>query len=254
MKRRVQGDEVNSENAVAALVVEDPGGDKNGSAGTRTAADADTPCDVDTAAANREWSSENLACVFRFADSLHPKAKESVDSLRDGSWRGGDGMDVLMLTGDNELSANAIADAVGLPRDKVSAGLTPGDKLRIVESARKAAKGDASKKYKKVAMVGDGINDAPALAAADVGVAVASTPSEAAAAAADVLLLHADSDGISQLPELFDLAARTKTVLRQNITLACMSIVGASLPALVGAFPAVARGVVARRVDASRGD
>ena len=237
MKTRVQGDEVNSENAVAALVVEDPGGDKNGSSGTRTAADADTPCDVDTAAANREWSSENLACVFRFADSLHPKAKESVDSLRDGSWRGGDGMDVLMLTGDNELSANAIADAVGLPRDKVSAGLTPGDKLRIVESARKAAKGDASKKYKKVAMVGDGINDAPALAAADVGVAVASTPSEAAAAAADVLLLHADSDGISQLPELFDLAARTKTVLRQNITLACMSIVGASLPALVGAFP-----------------
>ena len=234
-----------SSNAVAALAVREAAGfdekkrstaneNKNGENGDEDAGGEDVPCDVHVDAM---WQSENLACVFRFADSLHPKAPTSVAELRAGSWRGGEGMDVLMLTGDNPASANAIADAVGLSRSNVSAGLAPNDKLRIVEERRRAAAADVFKKHKRVVMVGDGINDAPALAAADVGVAVASTPSEAAAAAADVLLLHADSDGISQLPELFDLAARTKAVLRQNITLACASIVGASLPALVGAFP-----------------
>ena len=248
-KRRAMRDAAatggDSSNAVAALAVQEAAGfddstkgstaNKNGkNGGDENAGGEDVPCDVHV---DVTWQSENLACVFRFADSLHPKVATSVASLRAGSWRKGEGMDVLMLTGDNPASANAIADAVGLPRSNVSAGLTPNDKLRIVEERRKMAVADGSKKHKRVVMVGDGINDAPALAAADVGVAVASTPSEAAAAAADVLLLHADSDGISQLPELFDLAARTKSVLRQNITLACASIVGASLPALVGAFP-----------------
>ena len=194
-----------SSNAVAALAVQEAAGfddsttkgsnvaNKNGKNGKNGDENAnggeDVPCDVHVDAT---WQSENLACVFRFADSLHPKAATSVASLRSGSWRKGEGMDVLMLTGDNPASANAIADAVGLPRSNVSAGLTPNDKLRIVEERRKMAAADGSKKHKRVVMVGDGINDAPALAAADVGVAVASTPSEAAAAAADVLLLHAD--------------------------------------------------------------
>lgn len=183
----------------------------------------------------RAWATDNLSCVFSFSDSLHPKAAAAVASLHSGKWRG-EGMKLLMLTGDNPESAAAIAQAVGLPADAVYAGLSPSDKLRIVEEAREEAQKDA-RKYQRVAMVGDGINDAPALAAADVGIAVASTPSEAAAAAADVLLLHTDSDGISQLPELFDLAARTRTVLHQNITLAVVSILGSALPALVGAFP-----------------
>ena len=182
------------------------------------------------------WDASSLSSVFRFADSLHPKAADSVAKLAAGKWRD-DGMRLLMLTGDNEQSARAISDAVGLPPNAVNASLTPGDKLRIVEEAREEAIRDETRMKKGVAMVGDGINDAPALAAADVGIAVATTPSEAAAAAADVLLLHADADGISQLPELFELAARTRAVLRQNITLAVVSILGSALPALVGAFP-----------------
>ena len=224
----------------AAAVASDRGGDV---AAALVVEDVDVPfpssdefCDVE-AYDPEAWRSENLACVFRFADSPHPKAAAAVSTLREGAWRGGEGMRLLMLTGDNPESAAAIARDVGLPAEDVNAGLTPGDKLRIVERTRAEAAADSSMRCKKVAMVGDGINDAPALAAADVGVAVASTPSEAAAAAADVLLLHADADGISQLPELFDLAARTRAVLRQNITLAVVSIVGASLPALVGAFP-----------------
>lgn len=218
----------------AALVVASgPALARNGASGS----------DVSSSSA---WSSENLTRVFRFADAVHPKAAAATAALRAGAWRAdGAPMRVLMLTGDNQASAFAVADAVGLPRADTYAGLTPSEKLRLVEKARADAKfanatkkNDATKNaYARVAMVGDGINDAPALAAADVGVAVASTPSEAAAAAADVLLLHADADGISQLPDVFALAARTRRVLKQNITLAIVSIVGAALPALTGAFP-----------------
>ena len=213
----------------AALVVA-PGsgssGKKNGSV-SRDGGDA-------LASSSAAWSSEDLTRVFRFADAVHPKAAAAVSTLRAGSWRSdGAPMRVMMLTGDNETSARAVAHAVGLRGEDVHAGLTPSEKLRLVEGARVKNK----TKYGRVAMVGDGINDAPALAAADVGVAVASTPSEAAAAAADVLLLHADADGISQLPDVFALAEKTRRVLKQNITLAVISILGSALPALTGAFP-----------------
>ena len=219
----------------AALVVASGSGAtrKNGSL-SRDGAD-----DV-SSSSSAAWSSEDLTRVFRFADAVHPKASAAVSTLQSGSWRSdGKPMRVMMLTGDNETSARAVAAAVGLHGDDVHAGLTPSEKLRLVESARKMETQTASlfSKYGRVAMVGDGINDAPALAAADVGVAVASTPNEAAAAAADVLLLHADADGISQLPDVFALAEKTRRVLKQNITLAVLSILGSALPALTGAFP-----------------
>ena len=242
----IAGDDVVKRNAVTAL------------AGTRSV-DGDITAALVVASGSEEeaaaaaatessWSPDRLTRVFRFADAVHPKAAAATAALRAGAWRGDKKpMRVMMLTGDNATSARAVADAVGLPREYVHAGLTPSEKLRLVERARSDAKSKASGEgengsgdstsYARVAMVGDGINDAPALAAADVGVAVASTPSEAAAAAADVLLLHADADGISQLPDVIALAARTRRVLKQNITLAVVSILGAALPALTGAFP-----------------
>ena len=181
--------------------------------------------------------------LFTFSDTLNSQAPAAVESLRNGKcrrawWQPPDeshGMEVIMLTGDNQTSAETMAEAINLKQENVYAGLTPSQKLGLVETLRERVN---SRKYSRVAMVGDGINDAPALASADVGVAIASTPSDATASVADVLLVTKDtSGGIAQLPELFRIAQSTRAVLRQNIALAVVSIVGSAIPALIGAFP-----------------
>ena len=174
--------------------------------------------------------------LFFFNDSVKDRAAAAVAALREcRSGPGGVPPRVVMLTGDNPTSALSVASRLGLPPADVQAGLSPLDKMRAIEALRLELCAPGARGGSRVLMVGDGINDAPALAAADVGVAIAATPSEAAAGAADVLLLSTNS--VTLLPELLSLARRTRAIVRQNILLAGLSIAAAALPALAGVFP-----------------
>ncbi|HSD87130.1 MAG TPA: HAD-IC family P-type ATPase, partial [Kofleriaceae bacterium] len=131
------------------------------------------------------------------------------------------GIEPVMITGDREQAARWIAGEVGITR--VHAETKPTGKAAIVQSERTAGH--------RVAMVGDGINDAPALAAADLGVALASG-TDIAAAAADVTLLRG---GISALPTALSLSRATLRTIRRNLVAAfvynaiCIPIAAAGL-------------------------
>lgn len=118
---------------------------------------------------------------------------------------------VVMLTGDNPRVAGAVAAQVGV--DEVHAGLLPEDKLRIVAALQ--AEGHV------VAMVGDGVNDAPALATADIGVAMGAAGTGVAIETADIALMK---DDLLKLPQAIRLARRTVANMRQNITVALVVV------------------------------
>ncbi|CAI5522423.1 unnamed protein product, partial [Closterium sp. Naga37s-1] len=159
--------------------------------------------------------------LFHFEDQLRPGAKEVVRQLQQQG-----GLRVQMLTGDHAASAHRVAAAVGIEGGEVEAGLRPEDKLRAVEemTGRMGREGRGG-----VLMVGDGINDAPALAAATVGVVLAERASATAVAAADVLLLK---DNISELPFLVAKARQTTLIVKQSVALALTYILLALLPAI----------------------
>ena len=112
--------------------------------------------------------------------------------------------DVAMLTGDNAGTAKAIAAEVGI--DSVHAELLPENKVEIMEAL--------VQKYEFVAMVGDGVNDAPALARSSLGIAMGAVGTDAAIETADIALM---SDDLSKLPWLIRHSKRTLSIIRQNI-------------------------------------
>lgn len=126
--------------------------------------------------------------------------------------------DTVMLTGDREENGRAVAEAVGVAR--VYAELLPADKVRIVEDLLRGMD-----RGKKLAFVGDGINDAPVLARSDVGVAMGGLGSDAAIEAADVVIMN---DRPSRLPQAIRIARKTMAIVAQNIVLA-LGIKGAVL-------------------------
>lgn len=137
--------------------------------------------------------------VIAVADTIREEAAQLVSDLRGGAMQR-----VIMLTGDNMHTAAAIADAAGV--DEYHAGLLPSDKTAAIE--------ELQKRYRSVAMVGDGINDAPALAAADLGIAMGAAGSDTALETADIALL---ADDLSVLPKFFSLSRRTVAIIRQNV-------------------------------------
>lgn len=155
--------------------------------------------------------------LFRFRDTPRPKISEMLKAVKKR------GHETIMLTGDHVYSAQRIASELGI--DKFHADLTPEDKLNYVS--------DLAEK-KGLAMIGDGVNDAPALARATVGICMGKVGSTAAIDAADVVLLH---DNIELLDWLFAKAKQTKIIVRQNLALAIGAIFIASLPALAGLVP-----------------
>ncbi len=137
--------------------------------------------------------------LLALADRPRSGAAEAVAALR----REGVGH-IVMLTGDNEETARSIAREVGI--DEVRAGLMPEEKVRLVE--------ELEARHGRVAMVGDGVNDAPALAVASVGIAMGAAGSDTALETADIALL---GDDLSKLAYLYRLSHRGRGVIRQNI-------------------------------------
>lgn len=156
------------------------------------------------------------AGVLGIRDELRPEAAAAVQALAD------QGMRSVMLTGDQEVTAQAIAAQAGIPLDRVWAGQLPADKARVV-----AELVDKS----PTAMIGDGINDAPALAAATVGIAMGVTGSDAAIESADVAFTGSD---VRLIPVALAHARRGRRIMTGNIGLALAIIVGLFPLALFG--------------------
>jgi len=137
-----------------------------------------------------------------------------------------------MLTGDNERVARTIANKLGI--DEYYADLLPEDKVTRV--------GDLLKKYEHVAMVGDGVNDAPALAKAHVGIAMGAIGSDVAIETADVALMH---DDLSKVNYLIDLSKKTMAIVRQNVSMSILikgSFAVLTFPGIITLWLAVAVG------------
>lgn len=140
--------------------------------------------------------------IMAVADQIRPEAAATIKRLKEAGITS-----TIMLTGDNEHTAQAVARQVGI--DEVRANLLPEEKLQAVQQL--------DQQYKQVAMIGDGINDAPALAHATVGIAMGVTGNDTAMETADVALMTGD---LRRLPAAIRLSRRTVKIIRANVIFA----------------------------------
>ncbi|MCG3184332.1 MAG: putative copper-transporting ATPase PacS [Planctomycetes bacterium] len=152
-----------------------------------------------------------VLAAFGFADSLRDEARQVIEQLHDQGAR------TVLITGDHQAAARRVADALGI--DEVHAGVTPEGKLQLI---------DQLKEKGVTAMVGDGINDAPALARADIGVAIGGG-SDVAKETGDMVLM---TGRLTDLPRAIDFGRRSLRAIRQNLFLSlCYNAVGIPLAA-----------------------
>lgn len=156
--------------------------------------------------------------LIAIADPLRPEAKDAIAELKQAGIQ-----KVVMLTGDNLRTAHAVAGLAGV--DEVFAELKPEDKTRELE--------ELEQRYGRVAMVGDDVNDAPALAAAHVGIAMGAAGTDVALETADVALM---ADDLSRLPYLIRFSRRNWGVIRQNVSISVVVIGSLIIGAVSGMF------------------
>lgn len=160
---------------------------------------------------------DNQIAYFGFSDVVRKDAASTTLKILNQK------IEVVMLTGDHEQNASLIASQLKI--SSFFANLSPEDKLQKID--------DLNQQY-HLAMVGDGMNDAPALARATVGIAMGQVGNAAAISAADIVFLH---DRIDKLPWLFTKAKKTTSIVKQNVTLALSAIVVATTLSLLGMIP-----------------
>ena len=157
--------------------------------------------------------------VIAVADVIRPVVPSVIEDLhRLGVKR------TIILTGDNERAARAIARQVGI--DEWRAGLLPEEKLTVIREMQRNGE--------MVVMVGDGVNDAPALATADIGIAMGTAGTDVALETSDIVLM---ADDLTKLPYAIELSRQARRVIRQNLTFALTVIVVLVIATLMGQVP-----------------
>jgi P-type Cu+ transporter len=170
-----------------------------------------------------------VLALLAFGDALKPGARAAIVRLR------AMGIESVLLTGDNPGSAQSVAASLGIAADKVHASMLPADKARVIAALKASTDG-------AVAMAGDGINDAPALAAADIGIAMA-TGTDVAIEAAGITLMRGDP---ALVADAIDIARRTYRKIQQNLAWAFVfNVIGIPLAALGWLNPMLAGAAMA---------
>jgi heavy metal translocating P-type ATPase len=172
---------------------------------------------------------DELAGLITFSDQIRPETKATLERLHRTGIK-----HLMMITGDNAATATAVAQELGI--SEVYAETLPADKLHVLHNA----------KHRPMAFVGDGVNDAPILTAADVGIALGARGSAAASESADMVIML---DDIGRVATAHHIAKRTFQIARQSILIGIALSVGLMFVFATGKFPPLAGAIIQEVVD-----